>query len=271
MCPPLGEMSKNGPRTRGGSVNLFRADAGTARLLRRRTRKVSLAAIMLSAFQAAPALALPDTSTPTLSLDRTIRTTPFTGTTSSMKDGEGTAFVPNDPSHPNKNGTDSLWLVDDNGDQAWEINPHTGTLKSRIAPTDWANTPRYGCTGSSCAAGTTRIADFESMAYDAATDTLYAFNGKCCTSSVLPTAFQLTRRSDGSFFPESFQPLPSGSDFTAAGWNPGDQRLYVGTGSTLRTYNYQTNTAGPTFQVSGLSGILGMTFESGDLFVVNSS
>ena len=67
----------------------------------------------------APVHALPNTSTPTLSLTRTIRTTPFTGTTLSVKDGEGSAFVPNDPGHPNIGGTDSLWLIDDDGKAAW--------------------------------------------------------------------------------------------------------------------------------------------------------
>jgi PKD repeat protein len=88
---------------------------------------------------------------------------------------------------------------------------------------------------------------------------------------VLPTAFRLTRRSNGSFFPDSFQPLPSGTDYTGAAWNPDDGRVYVGHSSTLRTYDYLTNSSGPSFSVSGLSGILGMTFAEGDLFVVSTA
>jgi len=236
------------------------------------TRRGCLAAIALAALQAIPAAAaLPNTSTPTLSLDRVIRTSPFTGTSSSVRDNEGSAFVPNSAIHPNQGGTDSLWIVDDNGKSLWEINPHTEALKGRIVQTDLVNTRRFGCTGTSCAAGKYRTVDLESMAYDAVTDTLYAFNGKCCSTSVLPTAFLLTRRTDGSFFPESFQPLPSGSNYTAAAWNPGDQRIYVGYGSNLRTYDYPTNSSGSTFQVSGLSGILGLTFADGDLIAVNAS
>jgi PKD repeat protein len=236
------------------------------------TRRGCLAAIALAALQAIPAAAaLPNTSTPTLSLDRVIRTSPFTGTSSSVRDNEGSAFVPNSAIHPNQGGTDSLWIVDDNGKSLWEINPHTGALKGRIVQTDLVNTRRFGCAGTSCAAGSNRTVDLESMAYDAVSDTLYAFNGKCCKSSVLPTAFRLTRRTDGLFFPESFQPLPSGSNYTAAAWNPGDQRLYVGYGSNLRTYDYPTNSSGSTFQVSGLSGILGLAFSSGDLIAVNAS
>jgi len=48
----------------------------------------------LVAWSNVPALAaLPTTSNPTLHLDRTIRTTPFVGSSVSMKDGEGSAYV----------------------------------------------------------------------------------------------------------------------------------------------------------------------------------
>ena len=97
------------------------------------------------------------------------------------------------------------------------------------------------------------------MAYDAATDTLYVFNGKCCTSSVLPTAYRLKRGSDGKFHVESYQPLPSGSDFTASAVHPTDGKLYVGVNGTVRQYTYATNTLGSSFSISGVSGILGMS------------
>ena len=237
--------------------------------LRRSSSTASLVAVVFVAITVVPAGALPDTATPTLSLDRTVRTTPFTGTTVSVKDAEGTAFVPNDPSHPNKGGTDSLWLIDDVGKSAWEIDPHTGALKSRIGKKAWESTLRLGCPAPSCTAGAERARDLSSMAYDSLTDTLYAFNGPIGRGA-LPAAFRLTRRADGSFFPQSFQELPSGTDHTAAAWNPGDGRLYVGAGTDLRRYDYLTNTSGPPFQVSGLSGILGLTFSDGDLFAVNS-
>ena len=229
-----------------------------------------IAVVALPVLQASPAVALPDTASPILSLDRTIRTTPFTGTTSSMRDHEGSVFVPNDPSHPNVGGTDSLWLVDDKGKTLWEVDPHAGVLKGSITQSALASTQQFGCT-SGCAAGTDRIRDLESMAYDAANDRIYVFNGNCCSSTVLPTAFRLTRQANGSFSPESFQPLPAGTSYTAAAWNPGENLLYVGRSQNLRTYTYETNTSGPTFTVSGLSGILGMSFADGDLFAVNSS
>ena len=59
----------------------------------------------------------------TISLERTIRTTPFAGTSVSMRDHEGSAFVPAD---------NSLWLADDNRDAIVEVNPATGALKRRI-------------------------------------------------------------------------------------------------------------------------------------------
>lgn len=236
-----------------------------------------LAALAVVTVSASPALAsLPVTATPALSLVRTIRTTPFVNTSLSMRDGEGSAFVANDPAHPNRGGTDSLWLLADNGRTAWEINPNTGALKSRITDADWQATKQYdpiARTGTGPTAGTNRDPDLESLAYDRVTDTLYAFNGKCCTSTVLPTAYRLTRGTDGGFRPESWQPLPAGSNYTASGWNPADRKVYVGVGSDLRSYDYVSNAPGAIFRVTNLSGILGLSFsdDGADLFVVTSA
>ncbi len=225
---------------------------------------------------ATPAVALPNTSTPSLSLVRTIRTTPFVGTSSSTRDGEGSAFVPNDPAHPNIGGTDSLWLAEDNGRAVWEINPYTGALKSSIQDSTWQATKQYSSgtgTGSGSTAGSNRDPDIESMAYDKINDTLYVFSGKCCSSSVLPTSYRLQRGAGSTFHPEAWQALPSGSDYTASAWHPGDHKVYVGVGSTIRTYDFATNASGTTFGVSGLSGIYGMSFsdDGNDLFVARSS
>jgi PKD repeat protein len=197
---------------------------------------------------------------PSLSLARTIRTTPFAGSSVSMRDHEGSTYVPID---------NSSWLVDDNANAIYEINPATGALKRTINRSAFDSAPKFG--GGS-QAGTNRTDDFESMAYDQTNDRLYLFSGPCCTSGILPTAFRLTRN-NGVFQVESHQPLASGANYTAAAWNPADRMIYVGVGSQLRTYNYETNTAGSTFQVPGLSGILGMGFSStgADLFVVTSA
>jgi hypothetical protein len=217
-----------------------------------------VAALLVSA---TPALgALPDSSSPELKLARTIRTSPFAGSSISMKDAEGSAYVPRD---------NSLWLADDNGRAVYEVNPTTGALKRKIDRTAFESAPKLG--GGS-QAGANRSADIESMAYDEATDSLYVFSGACCQSSVLPTAFRLTR-TGGSFKVESYQPLGSGADYTAAGWNKADGKIYVGVAGQIRSYNYATNTAGSTFHVTGLTGILGMSFSANgaDLFVVNNA
>ncbi len=220
--------------------------------------------------------ALPSTSSPVLTLTRTIRTTPYIGTSSSMRDGEGSAFVPNSLAHPNIDGTDSLWIAEDNGRAVWEINPATGALKSSVHDATWQATRQYNSStdsGTGATAGANRDLDIESMAYDAQTDTIYTFSGKCCTSSVLPTAYRLRRGSDHTFHPDSYQPLPSGSDYTAAAWHPSDHRVYVGVSSDVRTYDYATNSPGSVFHVAGVSGIFGMSFsdDGNDLLVVNSS
>ena len=207
-----------------------------------------------------PAAGLPDTSDPELDLDRTIRTTPFVGSSTSMRDGEGSAYVPRD---------NSLWLVDDNTNRAFEVNRTTGALKSVITDSAFRAAPRLGGGGP---AGSDRAGDLESLAYSPVNDTLYAFSGSCCSSSAKPTAFRL-KRSNGRFVVESHQPLPAGSSFTAAAVRPTDGRLYVGSGSSLRTYTYPSNALGSTFSISGLSGILGLSFspDGADLIAVTSS
>jgi PKD repeat protein len=245
------------------------------RTTRGRRTTIFVAAAVAVTTAATPALAaLPDTNTPTLSLDRTIRTVPFAGSTLSPRDAEGLAFVPNRPGHPNIGGTDSMWMVDDNTDSAWEFDPSTGALKSRI--TDWDATRRYDPltgTGTGATAGSSRDPDLESLAYDQATDTLYAFSGNCCSGSVLPTAYRLKRGGDGTFHPESWQPLSADSSYTASAWNPVDGKLYVGYRSDLRTYDYPTNTPGAAFRIPNLSGVLGFGFsdDGADLFAVTSS
>ena len=208
-----------------------------------------------------PALAsLPNTSNPTLHLDRTIRTTPFVGTSVSMKDGEGSAFVPRN---------NSLWLAGDNGRSIFEIDPATGVLKREIGRTAFENAPKFG---GGPVAGPNRDPDMESMSYDDVNDILYVFSGNCCTSTVLPTVFRLMRDGGGQFQVESYQALPTSSDFTASAWNRADGTVWVGKGRDIRTYNYLTNGIGPIVRVANLTGILGMGFsdDGADLFVVTN-
>ena len=203
--------------------------------------------------------ALPNTSAPQLVLNHTLRTTPFNGSNVSMKDDEGSAYVASD---------NSLWLADDDGRAIYEVNATTGALKRTIGRAAFEAVPRLG---GGPVAGVNRDRDFESLAYDSATDTLYAFSGSCCNSTVLPTAYRLTRQG-GNLQLDSYQPLPTGSDFTAAAWNPADGKLYVGVSKSLNSYAYASNAVGPTFQISGLSGILGMSFsaDGSDMFVARS-
>jgi hypothetical protein len=197
---------------------------------------------------------------PSISLDRTIRTSPFANSSTSMKDAEGSAYVPKD---------DSIWLADDNGRAIYEVDPTSGSLKRMIGSAAFEATPRFG---GGPVAGSTRDRDIESMAYDAASDVLYVFSGFCCSGGAQPAAFRLSRVG-GAFELDSYQPLSSGSDYTASGWNPADQKLYVGAKREIRSYNYASNTAGPTFQVPNVRGILGMSFSTDghDMFVAHHS
>lgn len=205
--------------------------------------------------------ALPTTSAPVLALSRTIRTTPFVDTTISTKDAEGSAFVPIDT---------SLWLIGDNGRDVFEIDPYTGVLKRRIVGSAFDSVPQFG---GGPAAGPARSGDLESLAYDESSDTLYAFSGSCCSSTALSTAFRFVRDPiTQQFVLESYQPLPTGTDYTGAAWNSADDRVYVGKGSRFRTYDFATNTSGPYFSVKGISGIMGLDFSSNgqDLMVVTN-
>ena len=195
-----------------------------------------------------PAAARPLAPSPQLQLARTIRTTPFAHTTVSMKDSEGSAYVPRDR---------SLWLSDDNGRRVYEVNPSTGTLKRYIGRHRFEHARRFG--GGSTA-GTSRTLDMESIAYDRAHDILYVFSGPCCSSTVKPTVFRLKRNAQGKLFVESYQPLASSANYTAAAWNAANGKIYVGHGRDLRTYNYATNTAGHAFSIPNLSGITGLSF-----------
>jgi DNA-binding beta-propeller fold protein YncE len=192
----------------------------------------------------------------TLELDRTIQTTPFTGTSVSMGDHEGSAFVPSD---------DSLWLADDGKKRIYEVDPATGALKRTIKQRAFNDAPRVG---GGPPAGTERTNDFESIAYNRKKDVLYVFSGPCCNSSIRATAFRLTRRW-GRFKVESYQPLPRGADYTGAAWSPTDRKLYVGKGGEMRSFHYASGSASPSFTVAGVRGITGMDFspQGADLFV----
>lgn len=231
----------------------------------REGRRSVVLALSVIVIGTAPAFAnLPDTSTPSLELDRTITTQPFVGSSTTMRDGEGSAYVGPD---------DSLWLTEDHENFLFETNPHTGALKRVINNAAFQNAPRFG---GGPVAGPNRTDDFESMAYDEVNDWLFVFSGPCCDSSHLPTVFRLVRVG-GVFQVESYQPLAATANNTASAWSPTDQELYVGQGQQIRSYDYVTNTTGTAFTVTGLSGILGFSFSSvtdtggSDLFVVTNA
>jgi sugar lactone lactonase YvrE len=206
---------------------------------------VGLTLVVMLTAVVAQGLAL---SAPRLQRTRTIRTTPFANRNVSMRDNEGSAYVPR-----NK----SLWLADDNGRAVFEVNPSTGGLKRSIGRKRFESAVRYG---GGPMAGVDRTRDFESMAYDRAHDTLYVFSSTCCGQSVLPAAFRLKRGARGVFRVASYQPLPSTTKITAAAWNAANGKLYVGFGSGLRTYDYARNSLGRAFRVPNLTDITGMGF-----------
>ncbi|MGI0035186.1 MAG: hypothetical protein ACRD98_04890 [Nitrososphaera sp.] len=196
--------------------------------------------------------ALPTTNSPELQLVRTIRTNPFSGTAVSAQDPEGSDFI----------DADEFWFAGDKGSlRAFRITTN-GTLVQSISRTTFSNAPRFG---GGPIAGSNRTGDFESIAF--AGNLLHIFSGTCCSTTTIPAVFRMNR-SGGNIV---YRDLPSGSDFPAAATRSGV--IYVGTGKTIRTYNFSTNVLGPVLNISGLAGnILGMDFtpSGSDLLVVTT-
>ncbi len=205
---------------------------------------------------AGTAQALVSTPNPQLRLNRLIRTSPFQGSSTTVRDNEGSAFVPAD---------NSLWMASDNDDALFEVNRSTGGLRRTIEQSAFANAPRLGV---GTPAGQARSEDLEALAYNARGEALLAFSG---STSATPTVFRLTRGASGRFRVQSWQPLSS--ELTGAGWRSADGRTYVANGSTIRTYAFRSNTLGRAFSIPGLTQILGLDFDNvtGDLLAVNNA
>jgi hypothetical protein len=204
-------------------------------------------------------------SVPTVSHLRTIATTPFQGSAVSMKDHEGSAYVPRD---------NSLWLSDDEGRRVYEVNARTGALKRMVTAKRLAAVTRLR---GDRTAGRARTRDLESVAYDAKHDRLYVFSGSDCKPSTatcrwrsLPTAFRLARVG-GRLRPVSFQPLAPRTQTSGAAWHPGSAQLYVGEGPAVRAYNYRRSSFGPALALPGPHAVFGLAFSKNGraLFVVH--
>ncbi len=228
----------------------------TSNRLRNLLALVLSAVLTVAVLDTGPAQGLISTTQPQLTLNHLIRTSPFAGSSTTVRDNEGSAYVAAD---------DALWIASDNDDALFEVDRTTGALRRKLAQSAFVNAPRQGV---GTPAGQARTEDLEAIAYNANADVLYAFSG---STGSTPTVFRLTRGGNGQLQVGSWQPLPS--EFTGAGWRPADGLTYVANGSTLRTYDFATNTLGPAFSISGLSNVLGVDFDdvTGDLLAVNSN
>jgi len=166
--------------------------------MRRRARRSvarSLSVVLaLAVVGMGTATALISTSQPQLTLNHLIRTSPFQGSSTSVRDNEGSAYVASD---------DALWMASDNDDALFEVDRTTGALRRKIAQADFMNAPRFGVGGTP---GQARTEDLEALAYDANADILYAFSG---STGGTPTVFRLTRDGNDRFQVQSWQPMPS--------------------------------------------------------------
>ncbi len=224
-----------------------------------RVRLVAVLVVIVSGLAPAvivptPATALSDPTIPWLTLNRTITSQPWGGSTTKAFDLEGSAYLHFDH---------TLWVVDDQRDAAYEIDPVTGKLLHSITQASFAGAKPFG--GTAPLAGTSRADSFSSVAYDLINDTLYIFSGNCCGVAPFdPAVFRLTRNASGVFTVDSYQPLPEGTDASAAGVVLGG-KLYFGKGQKIRTYDYATNTIGANITITGAgTAINGMAFADPD-------
>ena len=207
---------------------------------------------------------LTQTPHPQLSFNRLIQTSLFPAP-NRVFDNEGSAYVA---------GDDALWMADDQSDALFEVDRTTGALRRKIPQSAFINALPLG--GGSIA-GQSRNEDIEALAYDADADVLYAFSGStpflvnAVPTPSDPTVYRLTRDINDQFQVESWQAVASES--AGAGWRSADGLTYVGNLTTIRTYDYPTNSFGTPFSISGLSQILGVDFDddTGDLLAVNNT
>ncbi len=207
------------------------------------------------------ALALSTVDYPFLEANDYYRTNPFPGSADVMGDNEGSAYVPVD---------NSLWLVDDSRGRLYEVNVATGALSRLVSRATMEVLMQYGGT---TPAGLKRTTDMEALAYDPALDVLYAFSGKCCTSSPsTPTVFRFTRQL-GRLTPESWQSLPAGTDFSGAAFNSATGEIWVSQNQTLYPYSYESNIVGAGVSLSVGGNIYGLDFtpDGSELLMVTSS
>ena len=181
-------------------------------------------------------------------------TTPFQGSSTEVNDNEGSA---------RRGGRRSLDGVRQRR-RAVRGRPHdrcaapeggTGGIHQRAS--------RFGGGGT---AGQARTEDLEALAYDANADAIYAFSG---STSATPTAFRLT------WTPTTSSRSSPGSRCRRSGLRrvrAADGRTYVANDATIRTYDFVTNTLGPSFSISGLTKVFGLDFDdvTGDLLAVNN-
>ena len=186
------------------------------------------AAVLL--VSSAPAHAITYPTLPVIALNRTIPGVPFPGQSGkhqvSAHDNEGSAYVPSD---------NSLWIVDDNGRSAYELDATSGNLKRHIGGSEFQPVQQLG--GGGVQTDDNRYSDLESAAYDQATDPLYFFSGHCCLAAPAlnePSVFRLQRDPNGAFQLDSYQPLSESADATASAVRP-DGVLWTGFNDAIST------------------------------------
>ena len=209
---------------------------------------------------AAPASALSNPTIPWLTLDHTISSQPWPGSSTKAFDLEGMALMPFE---------NMVIVADDSGDRVYVLDRTTGALLDTIPQSAFAAAPPVG---GGAVAGAARADAFRGVAYDIVSGDLYVFSGACCgtVGPYFPTAFRLHRDASQKFKVLSYQPLPEGTDPVAATYRAGSG-IYFGKGTKIRTYDYASNTIGADIKLIGTgTAIQGIAFDGSNLLVTNT-
>jgi hypothetical protein len=204
---------------------------------------------------------------------RTIRTKPFEGSRVFSNDVEGIAY---------ENGSDNLWIGDDNANQIYIIESENGKFLGRLRERDFeaAFPEAKDCDNGSEDVECSFTAELESLGYDRKTRSLYVVNtvNKLSLDPAVdkPALFRLTSAAKGENLRfKSWQQLEPGYKYGPIAVRGGD--IYLAIGREVRGFDLEANhfTGGDWGEGAEVEyktphfGIVGMVFQGPYLWLLS--
>jgi len=210
---------------------------------------------------------------PALCRDRSLRSRPFADSRVMAGDLEGVAFV---------SGNDELWIGDDSANQVYIIDGEGGSFRARLRAQDFlaAFPDARSCDSGDPNVKCSYTAEFEVLAYDAASLTLYIMNTVNDVKRVppvdKPAIFRLTKSDkDSNLRFVDWKELLPGYKYGAMVVIEG--QIYIVIGNRLVAYDYEANrfaqvdATGKPLEVytSPHGTIVGLAWTGPDLWVLH--